>query len=391
MMDINPDFKYDIFNKDQKDISPDSLSNEMNHLLHESENIESNNLFTVKSANQWIQESKDKPIPKMLFDRFWYEGELCFLFADTNLGKSILAVQIGDSISNGISIPGFLFEAVAQKVLYFDFELSAKQFEGRYSKEYSNHYVWHENFKRSELNPDNFEEDNLDFDTYLIQELEKILAETGIKVLIIDNITYLKNETEKAKNALPLMKQLKMLKSKYNLSILALAHTPKRDLSKPISRNDLQGSKMLINFCDSAFAIGESFQDTTVRYIKQIKARNTEIIYDTNNVCLCQIDKPWNFLLFEFYSFGTEREHLKILSDEAKSEMENKIIELYESKFGSNRQIANHLGTNHNKVGRVIKRHLKEKQETGTNGTPGTQVPVVPTVPVNPETDTLPF
>lgn len=95
--------------------------------------------------------------------------------------------------------------------------------------------------------------------------------------MIIDNIIYLKDETEKAKFALPLMKDLQRLKNKYGLSILALAHTPKRDLSKSITRNDLQGSKMLINFCDSSFSIGESSTDKNIRYLKQIKARNTEI------------------------------------------------------------------------------------------------------------------
>lgn len=53
------------------------------------------------------------------------------------------------------------------------------------------------------------------------------------------------------------MKQLKTLKNKYDLSLLILAHTPKRDLSKQLTRNDLQGSKMLINFCDSCFAIAK--------------------------------------------------------------------------------------------------------------------------------------
>src|SRR5690606_40367234 len=119
-------------------------------------------------------------------------------------------------------------------------------------------------------------------------EFRRVLFRSA-KILIIDNLTYLKNETEKAKDALPLMKHLKALKSKYGLSILALAHTPKRDLSKPITRNDLQGSKMLINFCDSSFAIGESFNDKHLRYIKQIKARNTEIIFDSENVGVCQI------------------------------------------------------------------------------------------------------
>jgi len=141
--------------------------------------------------------------------------------------------------------------------------------------------------------------------------LERSIIDSGAKVLIIDNLTYLKNGTETAKDALPLMKQLKALQKKYNVSMLILAHTPKRDLSKPITRNDLQGSKMLINFCDSSFSIGESHNDKSVRYLKQIKQRNTEQIYDAENVCVCQIHKPTNFLLFEFLNFGKESEHLK--------------------------------------------------------------------------------
>ena len=78
-------------------------------------------LFIVQSANDWIEQAKARPIPKMLFSEFWHEGEVSILFADTNLGKSILAVQIADSISQGKPIPGFKFEAQTQKVLYFDF------------------------------------------------------------------------------------------------------------------------------------------------------------------------------------------------------------------------------------------------------------------------------
>jgi hypothetical protein len=49
---------------------------------------------------------------------------------------------------------------------------------------------------------------------------------------------------------------------------------------------------MLINFCDSCFAIGESFTDKSIRYLKMIKARNTEHIYDADNIIECQIYKP---------------------------------------------------------------------------------------------------
>jgi len=185
-----------------------------------------------------------------------------------------------------------------------------------------------------EINPDATIPENQTFEDYLNHSLERSITETGAKVLIIDNLTYLKNETEKAKDALPLMKHLKALKNKYGLSILALAHTPKRDLSKPIDRNDIQGSKMLINFCDSSLSIGESSNDKNTRYIKQIKARNTEIIYDTENVCICHIEKPYNFLQFEFLNFGTEREHLKQITESEKSEIENSIKDLLQTEPG---------------------------------------------------------
>jgi hypothetical protein len=48
------------------------------------------------------------------------------LFADTNVGKSILAVQVADQISRGTYVDGRLkTESDAQKVVYFDFELTS--------------------------------------------------------------------------------------------------------------------------------------------------------------------------------------------------------------------------------------------------------------------------
>lgn len=317
-------------------------------------------LFIIKTANSWINEAKERPIPKMLFSEFWFQSELCILFADTNLGKSILAVQIGDSISTGNPIDGFKLEAKAQQILYFDFELSDKQFENRYSKDFTEHHKFNSNFLRIEINSDADLPQHISYDDYLNASIEQSIKDSGAKVLIIDNITYLRADNERAKDALPLMKHLKALKKKYDLSILALAHTPKRDSSKPITRNDLQGSKMLINFCDSAFTIGESFTDSSVRYLKQIKQRNTEQIYDGNNVLLCQIYKPENFLMFEKIGTGTEEEHLKVQSEKDTKSRNSKIIELYKSGL-SKRKIGEELNVSHTQIGRIINNCLYKR------------------------------
>lgn len=310
-------------------------------------------LLTVKPAKKWIEQAKSKPIPRMLFGEFWYEGEICILFADTNQGKTILAVQIGDSVSKGLQIKGFKLEAEKQPILYFDFELCDKQFENRYSINFDQHYEFDDYFIRGEINPDADIPENSTFEDFLNESIERSIIETNAKVLIIDNLTYLKNETEKARDALPLMKSLKTLKNKHQLSILALAHTPKRDLSKPITRNDLQGSKMLINFCDSSFAIGESHSDKNLRYLKQIKQRNTEQIYDSENVCICQIHKPHNFLQFEFVNYGNEQEHLRPQTEKDRDEIKQKVHDL--NKQGrSLREIGSLLGISHMSAKRIL-------------------------------------
>jgi hypothetical protein len=309
------------------------------------------NLFKIQTANEWIEDAKTRPVPKKLFDEFWFEGEISILFADTNVGKSILAVQIADGIARGEDVGHFKIETDPQQVIYFDFELTDKQFESRYAKRednadhFSDHYSFDSNFLRAEISPEaEIDHGFGSFEDYLNNSINLLISDTGAKVLIIDNLTYLRNENEKAKDALPLMKHLKSLKNRFGLSILVLAHTPKRDLSKPIGRNDLQGSKMLINFCDSSFAIGESSLDNHLRYLKQIKVRNAEVKYDSENVCLCEIEKPENFLRFDFgRGFGRESQHLKTITERDRAEL----IEQVKNLIGvgkSQRDVARELG-----------------------------------------------
>jgi RecA-family ATPase len=314
-------------------------------------------LLKVRKANYWMDGARSRAIPKMLFGKFWHQGEVCILFADSNLGKSILAVQIADAITTGKGNYPFDVECVAQPVVYCDFELTDKQFEARYSLNYDQHYLFNPNFMRAEFNPDFEPIEGFPFEEMLICEMERAVLHNNARVLVIDNLTYLRNETEQAKDALPLMKHLKALKNKYDLSILVLAHTPKRDLTQPITRNDLQGSKMLMNFCDSAFTIGESNADTSLRYLKQIKQRNTEQVYGDSNVCLCRISKPHNFLQFGFVNFGEEWQQLvKKKPRGYDDELIEKAVALKAENL-SLREIGSELGISHQKVDRMIKTH----------------------------------
>ena len=326
--------------------------------------------FRMKSANQWMREADSQPIQKHLFGDLWFENEASVLFADTNAGKSILAVQIADSVSRGVSIPPFVFDAGAQRVLYFDFELSERQFFIRYSVEGEDMYRFSENFIRLDIDSD-AEFPCGDYCQYICDQIEAVMVEAGAKTAILDNITYLGEELEKSKGALPLMKRLKEIKKRHNFSFLILAHTPKRSATRPITKNDLGGSMMIMNFVDSAFAIGTSRQGKDVRYIKQLKVRNAQLTYGTESVLTATIEKSGNFLRFVFGDVSKEVEHLEKADPMEKEEKLELIRDLY-SDHKSAREIARELDISHTQVNRLLKEMFNDgtlnRRGTGTGG-----------------------
>jgi predicted ATP-dependent serine protease len=301
-------------------------------------------MFRVMTANGTIKEASMLANPKSLYLSFWYEGEVCCLFADCNLGKSILAVQIANEIAR------------TEKILYFDFELSDKQFQLRYSDEQGNLFLFPDNLFRVSIDRDAMDMSDLsNFEDAIIKDIEETIVSTDAKIAIIDNLTYLCLQAEKGDAAGSLMFKLMALKRKYGLSLLILSHTPKRPLTAPITQNDLAGSKRLMNFFDSAFAIGRSAKDENLRYLKQIKCRYGSFEYDGDNVIVCSIEKDGTFLKFTNQGFSTEREHLKELSDKDASGMIDQVKELI-SQGKSYRQVSTELGISLAKVQRLLKK-----------------------------------
>lgn len=318
---MNPEFNDSIFEGSQPEGQGLNTKQITEHLLQQKKELEkTNGLFIVRKGSERLEAAKNQPIPRLLFDEFWAEGEVCILFGNNGSGKSILAVQIGLSIAEGSPIQGLKFEASRQSVLYCDFENSDKTYESRLSENYDNHYQLADIFYTLEMNIDADLPEG-DFDEFLLTQLEKEIQKHKFKVIIVDNITYIKNETEQAKDALPLMKKLRAMTKKLGLSLLVIAHTPKRDESKPITKNDLAGSKQLSNFAESMFALGSSHQEAGLRYLKQVKARNREEKYTSENILLCQIVKPANVLMFEFLDRANEQAHLKTLAPSQRDEL----------------------------------------------------------------------
>jgi predicted ATP-dependent serine protease len=265
-------------------------------------------IFSAMTANETIEAAKEQKNPKKLYKEFWYENEVCCLFADANVGKSILAVQISNAIAEKLGKD--------EAVLYYDFELSKKQFELRYTDEKNKStFKFSDKFIRVELNTDKVKEycetTKDSFDEVIMNAIEANIVKYNSKILIVDNLSWLVNMKDTATTAGKLMQKLCTIKKKYGASVLVLSHTPKRNLGSPITQNSLSGSKKLTNFFDAMFAVGMSVKDPSLRYIKQIKVRTGEFKYGADHVDICKIEKSGSFLGFTHLGFSTEEDQLK--------------------------------------------------------------------------------
>ena len=307
-------------------------------------------MFTIKTANRTVADASRRPNPSPLYQELWYEGEVCCLFSDSNLGKSIFAVQMAEHI------------AWRQNVLLVDCELSDKQFQLRYSD--ADTGILHQfpaGLYRAEINPLSL--DVADYEEKILSHIEQAMLRLSCKVAIIDNLTYLCNSSDKGVDAGIFMMKLMNLKKRYGWSLLVIAHTPKRSLNSPITQNDLAGSKKLYNFFDSVFAIGKSAKDASLRYIKQLKVRAGEFRYGSDNVMLYEIVHTGGYVHFVFRDFAREYAHLRENPEEDKEVLLENIRELHQ-QGKSVREIADELDLSKSRVGRIVVKLKPETEES---------------------------
>lgn len=299
-------------------------------------------IFSLETVNDTMTVARELPDAKPLWKNLWYEGEVCCLFADTNLGKSIYAVEIGEHIAR------------QEPVVYFDFELTPKQFAVRYRDELTgSDHRFPDNFYRVRVNIEEYAAHlcDRDLDDVIIGEIESLVEASGARTFILDNLTWICNGSEKGDAAGDFMRKLMSLKHGYGWSILVVAHTPKLPMGEPIGSNSLAGSKRLINFFDSAFAIGQSQVDPSLRYIKQIKARNGEFTYGADNVLLASIVKKGDFIGFEEQGTAPEDQHLRRPNE--KSDRNAEILRLW-AEGVTQVDIARRMGITRQRVSKII-------------------------------------
>lgn len=367
-------------------ITPNPLLNPDEAILSEIEKAQRAprraGLLSFKTANDWVEEALNSPDPKMYFYNLIVQFENTVIFASSNVGKSILAVQIAETIAH------------EEKIMYIDLELSTKQFQMRYCDIATGLiHIFPSNFIRAEIDPELIA--GADLEQEILDSIEEAAAQ-GISFFIIDNITFICNDSEKGATAGSFMMKLIRLKKKFNLTTIVIAHTPKRRLWEPITQNDLAGSAKLINFFDAGIALARSAKDTNLRYLKQVKVRTGEYQYDAENVIILDISKTDGFLKFEVQGYAREDDHLR--NRESSDNVEEILSILRLRKDGKSlREIARTLEMSLGMVQRRLRTAeeqnitLQEDSDSSVSDCIGVSDAIQSIHPIHPDTARLPF
>lgn len=269
--------------------------------------------INLATMNECVALGAAQPDPANLYDGLWYEGELTALYADTNLGKSILAVQIAEHLAYS-----------GKRVLYCDLELTDKGFEMRCRDlDSGRNHEFPVNLYRMSFDQTQFEDlfgkSDGDDDLFL-EAIEMVGRELKVEAVIIDNISVISGSLQSGDKAVSLVKRLLKMRNDNNWSILFLAHTNKTDKRMPLSRDDMSGSKKIMNLIDSAFSIGASLLKPELRYLKQTKVRQNKYTYHGGNVLICEINRVDGIL--KYIVKGTDEEYNMLITPQEKKRKE---------------------------------------------------------------------
>ena len=293
------------------------------------------------TGNKWIEMGRLLANPIYFFFRMIVQFEINIIFSAANSGKSLLLVQIAEDIAR------------VEKVLIVDCELSTKQFQMRYTNlETGAVHVFPDNFLRAEIDPDLL--DDVALEDAIFDSVEQA-AQDGIKVICIDNLTFICTDAEKAEVTIKFMRRLIKLKKKYELTLIIVAHTPKRDPSKPITRDDLSGSSKLMALIDNALAVGLSAKDTQLRYVKTVKFRDDEFPYPAERVAVYRIDKEDCYTRFVYQGREDEQDHLRKKNQFTEMEDMQEFIDM-EARQMSLREMSEETGIARSTIHRKLKK-----------------------------------
>jgi hypothetical protein len=251
-------------------------------------------------------------------------------------------------------------------VLYVDLEMTKRQIEARYTSDRVRpgdrgyRYQFSDNLRYIGFNAyDAMSECDAEKTAEILaRRIDREVREHDIDVVILDSLTALKRSYYGSTELLPVMRRLRRLMLERELSVLVLADVPRGDKARPMTLRSLGGLRLAANVADSIVGLAQGGAATDERYIKHLRSRSSEIVFDDTHLPLFLLCKNESaFLGFEFIEYTNEPEQMIDDRHAAEANLTSWVYREVKDKGRSIRAVAAQIGRAKSTVHRMVKLH----------------------------------
>ena len=249
-----------------------------------------------------VQSFLDRDLPEVQYicDEILLESGTTGIAGMSNVGKSILALQLAISISMGVPFMGQFVVPKPRKVLFIQFEMLDQMVQERLSKGIKalvDIYPTCEEYLVQNLKIASFEDKRLFDDAY--GTIEKNLMTANYDVLVIDNLYTSSNiAMDKNDKLQELLARITELKLKYKIAMVMVSHHKKMAEKQPLDHFMVFGGSTYVNWLDNLIQVANTGRSKDLKVFKITKTRTAS---DYHNVpCGIKIDGSEDTLCMQY-------------------------------------------------------------------------------------------
>ncbi len=198
-------------------------------------------------------------MPEPIIDDLFFEKDIMGLAGGTNVGKSVMSLQLSTCLALGVPFLGFRIPK-PRKVMHVQFELkdeSFKQLIERTAMHFVDKYpVEAERFEQN-LSILSSGQDNVFTDKW--EEMDANLTFDPCEVLVVDNLyTSTNKNVSKNDDVMDLLRTMVNLKNKHKVAILIVSHHKKIGEASPLDVSMMLGGSAYTNHLDGIVQLASS-------------------------------------------------------------------------------------------------------------------------------------
>lgn len=214
-------------------------------------------------------------MPEPIIDDMFFAKDLMGIAGGTNVGKSVISLQLSTCLSMGVPFLNFRVPK-PRKVMHVQFELKDESFSNlirRTAQPVMDEYPVEAHL--FEKNCSLLSSGQMDVFTDKWTQIDANLTHQAVDVLVVDNLyTSTSKNTSRNTDVMDLLRTIVNLKNKHNVAIVIVSHHKKMNEVAPLDVSHMLGGSAYTNHLDGIIQMASSNRMQGLKVMKITKVRS---------------------------------------------------------------------------------------------------------------------